>query len=99
MRYRFEDGKPSADGLSLLSRIIWDIEGSWPVQNGAFPPEHPSHRFKEEFAALRGRGYDVIFSSHDGHSCALNRQRNQSNQDLFLDLDECLGWDRVEAAE
>lgn len=99
MRYRFEDGKPCADGLSLLSRIIWDMEGSWPVHDGTFPPEHPSLRFRDQFAALRERGYEVIFSSHDGNSCALNRQRNQTNQDLFRDLDECLGWERAEAAE
>ena len=97
MRYRFFDQGQSADGLNLLSRISWDMDGSWPAADGVFPPEHPSHTCKDQFAALLERGYSLIFSSYDGHSCAIHRLRNQSSETLLRDLAECLGWDRIDS--
>lgn len=97
MRYKYLDSEQNGSGMVVLRRISWDIEGSWPALDGYFPSEHPSRRFCHEFAALQRRGYALIFSTVDGHSCAVHCFENQSRETLLRDLDECLGWERIEA--
>jgi len=94
MKYRYTHFEEYEDGSGGLPNIIWDMEGKWPKGDNTFPPEHPSNRFADEFAAFREREYRVEFFA-TGEACCLVFDRKRSIKQVMVDIRECLGWERI----
>lgn len=95
MRYRYIHEKAFSDGTKALSNIVWDSEGNWPMKQGEFPKEHPSHRFAKEFQSFAARGYEVTFLCEDGDTCSLGLRKGQTRERVIQDISECLGWELI----
>ena len=76
-------------GTHETSTLVW--EGAWPLIDGQFPNQHPSHRYRSGFVSLIELGYDVIFPC-EGDRCQLFRHYDQPKHRVLRNLDDCLGW-------
>ena len=91
MRFRYLHEERFESGEMQKSNIMWDMEGKWPMQKGAFPPEHPSVRFADQVKAFMERGYWVSpFPEGDGFTMDL--KLGQSRDKVVQDIIECFGW-------
>jgi hypothetical protein len=96
MFFRYTHVEHLPCGTTICANLHWPSDkGPWPMQRGAFPPEHPSKRFATELAAFRARGY-YVGSFTEGDGFTLDLLRNQAAEQVIQDIRECFpGWVRV----
>lgn len=91
MQVRYIHESPLPGGGKQASNIMWN--GKWPMQQGAFPADHPCIANAEAFERFKQRGYWANpFPEGDGITLDA---KGRSAEQVVRDIEESLGWEVV----